>query len=93
MYAGIKYCIRCGKPLYGLFDTDMCVDCSKTLVTATDHTEQVSYESLYIPKSVIEDIRAEIASYKSDRLIDVERNEMIDIVLEIIDKHLKAVGE
>ena len=32
-------------------------------------------------------VRAEIASYKDDKLIHAERNEMIDIVLEIIDKY------
>jgi len=37
----------------------------------------------------IEQIRQEIAEYKDDKLIHAERNEMIDIVLEIIDKHTK----
>ena len=36
--------------------------------------------------SVIEDIKAEIVEYKDDKVIHVERNEMIDIVLEIIDR-------
>ena len=40
---------------------------------------------------VLDKIRAEIASYKDDKLIHAERNEMIDIVLEIIDKYLKEV--
>lgn len=35
----------------------------------------------------IEQIRAEIAEYKDDKVIHAERNEMIDIVLEIIDKY------
>ena len=39
------------------------------------------------------EIRKEIASYKDDKLIHAERNEMIDIVLEIIDKYLKEIGE
>lgn len=34
----------------------------------------------------IKQIRAEIADYKDNKLIHSERNEMIDIVLEIIDK-------
>ena len=34
-------------------------------------------------KCDIEDIKTEIAEYKDDK----ERNEMIDIVLEIIDRH------
>lgn len=37
--------------------------------------------------SVIERIRDEIAEYKDDKVIHAERNEMIDIVLEIIDKY------
>ena len=47
---------------------------------------------------VIEDIKVEIAEYKDDKVIHAERNEMIDIVLEIIDrhcgkeKHLKDAG-
>lgn len=44
-----------------------------------------------IPKqkqvSILDKIRAEIAEYKDDKLIHAERNEMIDIVLEIIDKY------
>ena len=44
----------------------------------------------YIHKSVIEDIKAEIAEYKDDKVIHAERNEMIDIVLDIIDKHTKG---
>lgn len=35
----------------------------------------------------IEQIRAEIAEYKDDKVIHAERNEMIDIVLEILDKY------
>ena len=38
---------------------------------------------------VLEQIRAEIAEYKDDKIIHAERNEMIDIVLEIIDKYMK----
>ena len=43
----------------------------------------------YVDMSVIEDIRREIAEYKDDKVIHAERNEMIDIVLDIIDKHTK----
>lgn len=35
----------------------------------------------------IEQIRAEIVEYKDDKIIHAERNEMIDIVLDIIDKY------
>ena len=40
-------------------------------------------------RKVIEDIKQEIAEYKDDKIIHAERNEMIDIALEIIDKHIK----
>lgn len=40
----------------------------------------------------LDKIRAEIAEYKDDKVIHTERNEMIDIVLEIIDKY-KAESE
>lgn len=38
--------------------------------------------------SVIEDIKTEISTYKDDKIIHFESNCMIDIVLDIIDKHL-----
>ena len=41
-------------------------------------------------KCDIEDIKAEISEYKDDKVIHAERNEMIDIVLEIISKHTKG---
>lgn len=37
--------------------------------------------------AVLDKIRAEIAEYKDDKVIHAERNEMIDIVLEILDKY------
>lgn len=40
----------------------------------------------------LNEIRAEIAKYKDDKIIHLERNEMIDMVLEIIDKY-KTEGE
>lgn len=36
---------------------------------------------------VLDKIRDEIAEYKDDMVIHAERNEMIDIVLELIDKY------
>lgn len=36
---------------------------------------------------VLDKIRAEIAEYKDDKVIHYEQNEMIDIVLDIIDKY------
>ena len=44
----------------------------------------------FVSMSVIEDIKSEISKYKDDKAIHVERNEMIDIVLEIIDKHISG---
>ena len=41
---------------------------------------------------VLDKIRTEIVEYKDDKVIHAERNEMIDIVLEIIDKY-KAESE
>lgn len=40
--------------------------------------------------SAIEDIKAEIAEYKDDKIIHLERNEMVDHVLEIIDRHFNG---
>lgn len=51
--------------------------------------EQYAKEHGYIisTTNIIEQIRAEIAEYKDDKVIHAERNEMIDIVLEILDKY------
>ena len=38
-------------------------------------------------EKVLEQIKAEIAEYKDDKVIHAEQNEMIDIMLEIIDKY------
>ena len=42
---------------------------------------------------VLDKIRAEIAEYKDDKVIHDERNGMIDIVLEIIDKYRESGGK
>ena len=44
-------------------------------------------------ENVLEQIRAEIAEYKDDKVIHAEINEFVDIVLEIIDKHMKGEQE
>ena len=41
----------------------------------------------YIERDVLDRIREEIAEYKDDNIIHEQRNEMIDIVLDIIDKN------
>lgn len=41
----------------------------------------------------IDQIRAEIAEYKDDKAIHAEQNEMIDIMLDIIDKYTKGDKE
>lgn len=40
-----------------------------------------------ISVDVLDQIRAEMAEYKDDKIIHAERNEMIDRALEIIDKY------
>ena len=37
----------------------------------------------------IDAIRIEISEYKDDKIIHAEQNEMIDIMLEIINKHTR----
>lgn len=50
--------------------------------------EQITLDGeLLILASVLDKIRAEISEFKDDKIIHAERNEMIDIVLEIIDKY------
>ena len=44
-------------------------------------------------EDAVRNIRNEITEYKDDKLIHAERNEMIDIVLEIIDRNMKEVDE
>ena len=51
-----------------------------------------AFESLKERACALDKIRAEIAEYKDDKVIHDERNEMIDIVLDIIDKY-KAESE
>ena len=41
-------------------------------------------------QNAIDKIRAEIAEYKDDKIIHAETNEMIDIVLEIIDRYKES---
>ena len=48
---------------------------------------------IVIERAVLDKIRAEIAEYKDDKVIHAERNEMIDIVLDIIDKYKVESGE
>ena len=38
----------------------------------------------------IKDIRSEIAWHKDDKIIHLERNEMVDTALEIIDRHISG---
>ena len=63
----------------------------------TDQISNKAYKQIMIAAQeenevgdVLEQIRAEIASYKDDKVIHEERNEMIDIVLEIIDRYVKG---
>ena len=45
------------------------------------------YERIIAKGTPLDEIRAEIAEYKDDKIIHAERNEMIDITLDIIDKY------
>lgn len=49
-----------------------------------------AFEMAIRAMSVIEDIKSEIAGYKDNKIIHAERNEMIDIVLAIIDRHING---
>lgn len=50
--------------------------------------EQITLDGeLLIPISVLDNIKFKIAEYRDDKVIHEERNEMIDTVLEIIDKY------
>ena len=44
-----------------------------------------------IVRETLEEIKKEIIEYKDDNVIHTERNEMIDIVISIIEKHKKGV--
>ena len=43
--------------------------------------------------AVLDNLRAEIYEYKDDKIIHAERNELIDIVLDIIGKYRNEVNE
>ena len=78
----------------------MAVEVAQNMPTACD-IEQISsarynngfYDGKKAMEEKLEQIRAEIAEYKDDKVIHAERNEMIDIVLEIIDKYTKGESE
>ena len=64
------------------------IDADELLKGRTDH-EMISTHLIFNAPTVdvLDKIRAEIAEYKDDKVIHAERNEMIDIVLEILDKY------
>ena len=43
--------------------------------------------------AMLSDIQLEIEEYKSDRLVDMERNEMAEIFSEIIQEKIKSLQE
>lgn len=64
-------------------------------ILATKEDFSAIYNGNHIAKAIkngtsLDDIKAEIAEYKDDKVIHAERNEMIDIMLEIIDKHTRC---
>ena len=53
-----------------------------------------AFKALEERDELLDKIKAEISEYKDDKVIHAERNEMIDIVLEIIDKYkAEGIGE
>ena len=48
------------------------------------------FNEMYRKATALDKIRAEIEEYKDDKIIHAERNEMIDIVLDIIDRYSKG---
>ena len=73
------------------------VGLSNATVRVLEATDEICRGNVEVIKALEQDpildkIRAEIAEYKDDKIIHAERNEMIDIVLDIIDKY-KAESE
>ena len=63
-------------------DVETCIHFIKNKWRTTDE---------FINVDIVKKIRAEIAAYKDDKIIHAERNEMIDIMLEIIDRNTKGI--
>lgn len=70
-----------------VIDMDMPRGCNDCKVNCISQTRKL--DSPCPIKCDIEDIKTEIAEYKDDKVIHAERNEMINIVLDLIDKHIK----
>lgn len=68
-----------------MFEGDICTECRQKQTT-TEGTSQVSYESQYIPKSVIDDIRSEI-QYEADNKAESKYMMAYYRCLQIIDKY------
>ena len=82
----IKVCVTCDH-----YPNDKhCIGCEWDKNTG-DNTKWENRK--IIDRKVIENIKADIAEYKDDKVIHAERNEMIDIVLQIIDKHTRGDAE
>lgn len=96
------FCIlRMLKELPSVSKNDDCISRQAVLEMAYDMSEidgehfdspcfVVDVDDIKKLPSVIEDIKSEILSYKDDKIIHAEVNEMIDIVLDIIDKHISG---
>ena len=72
----MSYCDDC--ILLDICGKEGCCDASLTFC---------SDKNKFIHVSLLDRIRDEIAEYKDDKVIHDERNEMIDIILNIIDKY------
>ena len=82
------YCRRCKKWHYTRICTvNRCPYCGQDCFATDEDIDDMP------TVCDIEQIRAEIEEYKDDKVIHAERNEMIDIVLEIISKHTKGDKE
>ena len=84
-----------GQEVSVYFKDTMCINgtCESEIEVYAKHDAEVikeTVESMWGKPpytEVLDKIRAEIAEYKDDKIIHDERTEMIDIVLEIIDKY------
>ena len=66
------------------------------IVTTKDNTK-ILYNNWYmttqtVPIEVLQEIRQEIDNIRNDTLINhVDNNRVVDVALEIIDKHIKEI--
>ena len=64
-----------------------CIGCEWDKSKGENTKWELKKNPIIIGRAVLDKIRAEISEYKDNKIIHAERNEMIDIVLDIIDKY------